>query len=152
VSTREAIHARLLAVLEAVGAAQGAALVERNRVHDLPAAARPALVLVDGDEDAPDPDAPAGGRRGPAVATVTMRPAVLGFVDGDPGSVGPALNALLAAVQAAVAADAQLRQLTGPNGAIAYAGADVDFAPGPRSEGGFIATFALSYVFDPANP
>ena len=148
-SAREALHVQLLTVLDGLKASDGVALVERNRVHDLPEDARPALVLVDGDESAPEP-----GRetRAGAVQLVTVRVGVLGFVRGPSATIGSDLNSLLAAVQAAVATDTGLHQLLGPNGAATFDGVDVDFAQGRQTEAGFLATWQIRYVFNPANP
>jgi hypothetical protein len=148
-SARETLHLRLLAALEGLKTTAGVALVERNRVHDLPENARPALVLVDGDEGAPEP-----GRetRAGALQLVTMRVAVLGFVRAAGPSVGTELNTLLAATQSAIATDADLQREVGANGAVTFDGVDVDFAQGRQTEGGFLATWQVRYTFNPANP
>jgi len=145
-STREAIHARILTLLEGIA---DIALVERNRVREVPDGKRPALLLYDGDEDAPElPRAPRGG----AFTLVTTRPAIVGFISATPASVSADLNGLIADAQSAIFGDATLRDLLGPNGAIGRGSLDVLYAAGERTEAGFVLELDITYAINLASP
>jgi hypothetical protein len=150
IDRREQILSRLEDVL---GAVPGIESFARNRGL-LDNDARPAIVLLDGDERERTPPVgrSATGRQGMVVNMMTMFPqvfVVLKVAKPQNVDVGPTLNGLRSAVIAAVAADAALRTLVGTNGDIVYTGCETDLKSGSPLDGTGRLDFTLSYPLDP---
>jgi hypothetical protein len=104
-SAREKILSRILAVLEAAGTG---GKVVRNAV-DYTASMCPIVALLDGDEEAHEDTQAFGHGRFPNAPTLmAMRPEIWLLVEGNPATVGPALNGLRDVVLSALSNDAQL--------------------------------------------
>lgn len=102
---REDILARLTVIAEGFDGYT----VGRN-LTDLPDDALPALVLMDGDEEAGEPVAP--GRRGvPSPVIVQMSPTLHAVLKGAAATLGPAMNTLRRDMIAAVLYDETLAAL-----------------------------------------
>jgi hypothetical protein len=66
-----------------------------------------------------------------------------------PPTVGTTLNALRASLIKAVLTDAQLIELTGPNGRIRYAGCSTHLGHGRSMECSMAVHFSFAYVLRP---
>ena len=144
---REQILSRIEALLDAV---EGVETVARNRGL-LDNDARPALVLMDGDEAL---KVSGGGRgRGKMSASIlTMRPqvfVVLKLRKPQNALVGQDLNAFRTDVVRALADDATLVTLVGTSGDIVYEGCETDLKSGMQVEGQMRLDFAITTVMDP---
>jgi hypothetical protein len=145
-SVRERIHAAPLQILETV---PGVALVERNRAANIPPGRRPFLVLLDGDES--ELRYPNDTRPG-APALVDLTPTVVLGVEGTDADVGPALNALIADVQRAIAPQ------TAPLAGLAIVapprpiGLKTSLAKGKTTEMAAVLSIGLTYRLDPSSP
>jgi hypothetical protein len=96
---RETILAALFTALQSVSTtADAVGTIERNPVDELPADARPAIRMYDGDEVSA-PIGPRSTRRKAPVAC-RMQPEIIGYVRD--GANGTEINALLARIRRAV--------------------------------------------------
>lgn len=139
---RELILERLVAIGRTL---PGLALVDRNRVavSDL---SLPALVVHDGAETAAEDDPPLRPTRTPR--RVVMTPQVALLARAADGPVGSALNALRAALVAAVEGDAELLALTRlGEGSARYQGGGLALDEGV---GELSVDFAVAYILDPS--
>jgi len=144
---REDILVRLMEILEAV---QGYSAVARNR-GDMDQNRRPALVLLDGDETS-NLNGSGRGRVKMSPAIVTMRPQVfilLKTTRPQNEDVGTDLNTRRGVIISAIADDAALITLLGPNGGIAYEGCETDLKSGGSLEGQMRLDFALTTTLNP---
>lgn len=137
---REEILERLLAVAKSVPDIRSAT---RNHVVESEAKL-PAIVLVDGDEQASEGNF---GRGRPAVAPVLtwMRPELHILVIAGRAEVGPRLNVLRRRLIRAVLGDETLRQLCA-NGEMRYEGCATAFADGRALAGEMQVIFAFQYL------
>lgn len=140
---REQILARLLQIC---GTLSGIAAAGRN-VLDVPALARPALVVQDGSEerlDSPQSDNRSGVTRFELNAQIWL------MVRGAATNVGPLMSMFRSRLVLAIASDMTLRDLTGTVGGIRYDGCTVS-EPTPETKEprmdlnfGFVYTLAMS--------
>lgn len=137
-SNREAILSRLEEVLAGVS---GVNHFQRNKakVHE---ARLPAIVLLDADESLSSEHV--NGRPAAAPAIMEMTPEIYLLVQDDAADVGPAMNALLDDIVAAVRSDTDLLALT-HNGDIRYEGCQTALAR-ERSMAGEMG-IALSFYY-----
>jgi hypothetical protein len=112
----------------------------------------PAIVTFDGDEE-PAPQNDHRARPGMAprimVMTVTM---VIGLIarDGEP-NVGSQLNEFRADLISLVLSDAQLQAVVGQNGAVRYAGCQVETDTARADAGQMGCAFEIAYVLRPSD-
>lgn len=147
VNRREEILARLFAICEA----QDVFLTKvRNRgllANDI----LPAIALLDGNETSKTNGGGRGrGRMSPAI--VTMRPQIfLLGKDKKPTNelVGQTLNTYRGVLVKAIAADAQLLALIGPNGDMTYDEAVTDLNTGMQMKGEMHITLSITVPMDP---
>lgn len=118
--------------------------------------ARPAIAILDGDEQRNVPQiTPRRGYMVPMI--ITMRPQV--FIlpevrpppddESNPLNVGQIVNEFRELIVRVVAQDPALQELVSPNGDIAYLGMETDLKSGMRLDGQARLDFAFSYPFDP---
>lgn len=146
---REQVLAALFVILSAV---TGVKVVVRNR-GELPAAVRPAVVLLDGDESARDSVTNERGRLTAAPNLVDMSPEIYVVMDQrEPKNerIGEDMNAMRMAILKAVMTDAPLIAILGSNGDIKYHGCDTDMASGRSMEGQLSLRFTFTYVLKPS--
>jgi hypothetical protein len=146
IDKRELILSRLYDILALT---EGVVEVVRNR-GELPADKRPAILLLDGDEESQE-RARDRGRIGRSPNLVTLRPEV--YVALDPAKphnlvTGQRLNEFRGMILAAVLTDATLQDLVGTNGEVFYAGCITDLARGRSMEGEMGLVFAFTYVLN----
>jgi len=139
---REQILARLTAV---AGGVAGISVAERNGMN-LAETQRPAIVVMDGNEQAEDTTS----EKSRAPRRIVMSPLVYVIASGDTGAIGTELNSLRAALVKAVMTDATLISLVGPNGEITYEGCETGLARGRQIEGEMGVHFAFAYILDPS--
>ena len=111
---REDILTRLVAIVQDIG---DFATVGRN-IADLPDEALPALIVMDGDEEADD-QARTKGRPAYAPNIVRMSPSIHAVVSGSAADLGPAMNALRAKIMREILFDSTLTTLC-HNGQMSY--------------------------------
>ena len=150
---REDIMNRLEAIAATV---TGVVTVQRNKGL-LTDAKRPAIVILDGDEDVDLVAAPRG--RGPQMTKTINRakPEIYLLLkeyrsnseNKDGVNVGTLLNTMRIEIVKKIAADATLRALLGANGGIDYTGCITDLKSGSALAGEMRLDFTFSYVFDP---
>lgn len=140
---REAILARLAALAAAV---TGVVHVGRNieRVNDTQL---PAIVILEGDEDADDNDPPRRGQPGPR--RVRMTPQVVLCVADPSEQVGASLNTLRSGLISSVLNDATLRSLTLDEAVPRYDGLVTDLGLGRAMIGQMALRFTFTYVLRP---
>jgi hypothetical protein len=148
---REEILSRMMEILgsqQAVvdGDPAPFATIARNR-SELMEVSRPALILLDGDEQVTDEMIPRG--KGFAVARpVVMVPEVtiiLGGREPQNINIGEDLNAMRVAVIKAIAIDATLTSLLGTNGDLQYGGLVTDLGWTRSLEGVMVLSFLITY-------
>ena len=140
--TREEILVQILTVLDGI---QSGAFVMRN-VTAISDDQRPAVVLVDGEEDADEGDA---NPFGTAPRRVIMRPQIYCFVSEQDELVGTALNNMRVLIVKAILEDPTLRQLSLQNNGVSYEGANFIAESGRRIEGALGLQFAVRYILRP---
>lgn len=140
---REAILARLVYV---AGSIVDPKFVFRNQV-DIPENARPAIVILDGDEDV-DESSAGRGRPANGPAIVTMKPEFFLLLEAGAEKVGPALNLYRAKVIKAVTQDNSLIALC-LNGDIRYEGFATGLGIGRSMEGESGFGFSFRYILRP---
>lgn len=146
---REQILDRLFQCLQSV---PGVTTVARNR-GELPEDTRPAITMLDGDEDA-DLAAIPQGHMAMAPNLVIMRPeiyAVLNQREPKNEGVGQDLNNLRKEILRATINDPQLKTLVGSNGLIIYEGCTTDLASGRSMQGQIQVRVAFRYVLKPSD-
>lgn len=154
VDKREEILVRLLAILETLKTDNTVETVVRNRGL-LKNDERPALALLDGSESS----TLLGGGRGRvkmSVARVTMRPQIFGLLkaqqpQGKTGTdnIGTQLNVMRGKLIKAIATDAELLALIGPNGDLNYDGMETDLSTERLMDGEFMLNLSISCVMNP---
>lgn len=137
---REAILARLLVVAEGI---TGVVKAARNRV-DLSERQRPAIIILDADEQA-EVSAQPSGRTNRQPQIVSMTPEVIILLQADSADVGTQLNLFRARWIKAVLEDEILLSHTGPNGGIRYAAAASSLAAGRTMEGEMGVSISFLY-------
>ena len=143
--TREAILEQLLVIAKAIDGVGGRAFRNRDQLSET---ARPAIVILDGDETAEE--RPADGRPARTPERIAMTPEIYVIVGGGEGPVGAGLNSLRAKIIAAIAADGTLAALVGSNGSIRYDGCATDLGRGRTMQGEMGLGFTFRYVLSPA--
>jgi hypothetical protein len=146
---REQVLAALFLVLQSVA---GVKVVVRNR-GELPAAIRPAVVLLDGNETARDSPPQERGRLTAAPNLVDMSPEIYVVMDQrEPKNdrIGEDMNAMRMAILKAIMTDEPLIAVLGSNGDIKYLGCDTDMASGRSMEGQLFLRFTFTYVLKPS--
>ena len=149
IDRREAILARLLAILETVSGVQVAV---RNR-GDLPADKRPAVVILDGDEVARDQPPASRGQLTAAPSIIDLTPEIYVLMDlRGPANEGTGedMNVLRRLILIAIMNDETLRELLGANGDITYIGCETDMASGRSLEGQMHLMLTFAYVLRPS--
>lgn len=139
---REQILARLETVLTAL---PGYKVVTRN-AQNLPEQVRPAIVILDSDEEVLQHSASPSAR---AITMVKMTPQIFVLDDGRSTEIGTTMNAHRAAVIKAVATDTELRTLCGTNGSVQYESCITGLASGRSLEGEMGVYFSFVYHLDP---
>jgi hypothetical protein len=139
---REAILERLAVVCSEI---EGVTTAARNKLQ-VADVARPALIVLDGNEDVED----GYGKGKPSVSplVVTMRPEVWLFAGGIPEDIGAAVSAFRALIISAVLTDSQLLALC-KDSDIRYSGCMTNFTAGQRIEADLALVFVLRYVLRP---
>lgn len=120
----------------------------RNR-GELTSVARPALILLDGDETVDERTLPRG-KGSTAARLTTMSPEiaiVLGGREPQNVDVGEDLNAMRLTVVKAIATDETLLALVGVNGDIQYGGLVTDLGWHRSMEGIMVLSFMITYTF-----
>lgn len=146
---RELILTRLFECLQMI---TGVTTVVRNR-GELPEDKRPAITMLDADEEA-GPAAIQQGHMAMAPNLVVMRPeiyAVLQQREPKNENVGQDLNALRRSILQATINDATLKSLVGSNGLIIYEGCSTDLASGRSMQGQLQIKLAFRYVLNPTD-
>ncbi len=142
---REAILSRIEVVLEGITDIQ---TVERNRIA-FDETQLPAAGVLEGDEEvAPN----SLGRSGPASGRpyiVTATPQVFIRVGEPSEEIGPALNALRAAIIKALTSDSELNSLSADDGGVHYAGMQSTLHAARSMVGATAMVFAIKYLLYP---
>lgn len=142
---REAILERLVEIAEDLGTF---ATVGRN-IADLPDEALPALILMDGDEEADD-QVKQKGRPAHGPNIVRMTPSLHAVVSGSAGELGPAMNDIRAKLIREILFDNTLTTLC-HNGQMSYdACATGMFGDGERLIAEIGVSFTFEYVLRPS--
>lgn len=149
--TRELILERILVTAETV---PGITTAVRNR-QLLSTESRPAIVLLDGDEQ-PKLSLETRrlrGRAGPMTGQImTLRPELYILLkEGRPNNetIGAELNAFRIAFLASMWADVTLADLVGPNGNLVYNGCATDLKSGSALSGEMRLDFVVNYLLKP---
>lgn len=150
----ELLLARLFAVLSGITfASPNTATYYRNRGELPKEKRRPAIVLLDGSEDANNIPIPTGRQlNGPVPLIVTLLPQV--FVLPEPprdvknDGIAEDMRIMRGKVIKAVMTDAELRNLCGSNGRVEYRGLITDMQTGSTLKGEMQFNFALTYVLN----
>jgi hypothetical protein len=143
---REEILARLLAIAEAAPDVKNAAR-NKDEISDL---ARPAIVVMDGDEEADSNDPESRPTHAPRI--VHMRPEIVILLSATPESIGTSLNTLQAALYKAIVTDAALISLARDGRSmqsIRYLGSETTIERGRAAEGKRILHFLFTYPLCP---
>ncbi|MFO1147805.1 MAG: hypothetical protein U1E62_05445 [Alsobacter sp.] len=141
---REAILVRLLEILQGLGVATVARNVVALDDLDLPA-----IVLLDGDEQAFEADIPTAGQPNTRFTRMTMLPEIVIKVGLNPESCGTALNAARAMILKAVKTDATLAGLHTPAGHVHPMGASTALGYGRTGLGECALIVAVTYPLRP---
>lgn len=142
---RELILARLLEVAGAIDPT----LSPRRNEADLADTALPAVVLLDGDEQADESDPE--GRPLLAPRRVTMTPEVQFRIAAKAKDIGPNLNLWRAKLIHAVLTDATIASLTINDRGIRYRGSATVAERGRSMEGGIGVAFSFTYLLRPSD-
>jgi hypothetical protein len=146
---REDIILRLIAI---AGTITGIQSVLRNR-GQANNTMRPCVIVLDGDETVyrSKPLPPARGvMMSPSIMTMTPEIYILLKEDRPTNEeVGPDINAFRIALISAIASDAGLRALLGPNGSLSFNGTTTDLKSGGQLAGQMKLDFSFNYVFNP---
>ena len=139
--TREAILARLF---EVVAAIPGIRFAYRNNT-DLTDDQMPAALVLDGEEEASNAEDMAHPPNSPT--TVLMKPEIEIVEQSD--NIGSDLTTFRSELMKLVLYDAALKQLTGSNGAIRYAGCETTFGWQQQQYGVLQMRFTFKYSLKP---
>jgi hypothetical protein len=137
---RETILARLAAILQGI---EGVTYFGRNVGPDLSSAKRPAIVLLDGNEQEAAPAQ--GNHRVLAPTFLTMSPVILIAVQDSAAGIGANLNALRLKILAAIGSDTALDALCTPHGRPHMTGCAIEVRPGEKREGIMQVLISLTY-------
>ena len=152
IERREEVLARLFAILEAINGPDGFVTAKRNRAL-LDNDACPAVIQLDGDERVSN-TAMGRGRQKMSPVLTTFTPQIfilLKYKKPQNIEVGQLLNSFRGKVLRAIANDAQLLALVGPNGDIGYDGCETDLKTGMPMEGQMQINLSISAPFNPYN-
>lgn len=137
---REEILARLAAIAAGIDGVKTAAR-NKDEFSDL---ARPAVVLIDGDEEAHDSDPPTRPTTAPRL--VALKPEIVILLSGAPESVGSSLNALRTALIKAILTDAILIGIVHDRIGTRYIGCVINIGRGRAVEGELRLHFVFTYA------
>ncbi len=143
---REQIMARLLLVLNGVEGING---IARN-VKTVSEDKLPALILLEGDEEADENDPVQRRGAGMDPRRIHMIPQIVLAHGNVPEEVGEDINTLRSRTILAIVSDATLRQLTHNGAGVRYLGFESDLALGRTMMGQMALRFRLTYAFKPA--
>jgi len=104
---------------------------------------RPALIVLDGDEQASGSDPITRPNNAPR--RLMLESIVHVLVDDVPGEVGTTLNIWRRQLISAIESDATLRSLTQADGTVRYVGLDVGMMPARNAAGAMYLKFQLTY-------
>src|SRR5262245_43347308 len=143
---REAILDRIFQILDDVSG-----IPAYRNYGNLNVTLRPALVLLDGTEEARD-DLRGRGRPSNTPNLVILRPEIYIALRPEVGSstIGQDLNALRATILREILTDDTVANLHGRNGEVFYAGCITDLAEGEKMDGLMSILLQITYPFDPA--
>lgn len=147
---REDILSRLFAILNAITDPETPNTVARNRGL-LDNDARPALVLLDGDERVSLPGNNRGRQR-MSPCLVTMMPQIFIITKlkkPQNEGIGELLNSFRVSIVKAIADDTELIALLGSNGDLSYDGCLTDLKTGSSVQGEMQLDFSLTTLLDP---
>lgn len=143
---REEVLVRLEAIALTI---PGVATVARNTIA-ISDTARPAIVVLDGDEELVRDHGSSGGRGSMGARLMDMTPQLFVLVGAKGAEIGPSLSALRVALLAAVETDAALLAIVGSNGFVAYDGLGTDLAAGRTVAGNMQLQIRIRYPLIPA--
>jgi hypothetical protein len=141
---REQIMARLLAILQGV---TGLVSAKRNQ-PTIADAARPAALLVDGDETPIDGEGARRGRKGREPRIMYMTVPIVIFAEADAEDVGTTMNTLRSRIWYAIATDAALKALETE---AQYLGLATSFASNRQVSGEMQIDIGITYILLPAD-
>lgn len=150
---RELLLKRLFVILKTVPQIETYARNRGAMTND----ARPAIILLDGDESVVTQGKPSGRSATLTPSINRLRPEIYVLLkEGRPQNVkagevtpGEELNALRMDITQKIATDADLLTLMGPNGGMRYLGCATDLKSGSSLSGEMRLDFSFDYVFDP---
>lgn len=140
---REQILVRLLEIASTI---QGVTTAVRNK-DEITDKMRPAIIILDADENAADSDP--NGRSSRSPRFVTMTPEVYIVLGAKPENVGTEINVLRARWLKAVLSDTSLSAIVGSNGDVRYEGCATSLARGRNMEGELGVSISFTYVLRP---
>lgn len=140
---REQILVRLLEIASTI---QGVTTAVRNK-DEITDKMRPAIIILDADENAADSDP--NGRSARSPRFVTMTPEVYIILGAKPENVGTEINVLRARWLKAVLSDTSLSAIVGSNGDVRYEGCATSLARGRNMEGELGVSISFTYVLRP---
>lgn len=152
---RERILAQLLLVLKGVDGIKSAA---RN-LDQIPEGARPAIVLLDGDEALPQSQGETT-RSGKSPIVMQMQPVINVLVGDNDKDIGATINAIRASLITKVLTDtdlaavveADINRPNRQNGRVSYTGMLTRFSHSFEMDCDMQVNFAIQYALDPSNP
>jgi hypothetical protein len=139
---REEILLRLLSLAAAV---EGIVKTARNTT-EFPEQLRPAAVLFDGGEGAPEEMNPPRGRSIDASRVMVMTPQLVILLGEDEANVGSEINVLRARLLRTIQTDTTLAALTFKGVGVAYLGCDTNLDAGRGTEAEMSFSYAIPYV------
>jgi hypothetical protein len=125
----------------------------RNR-GALPTDVRPAIILLDGDEENAGSNSTNGRSMLMRPSLMTMRPELYVVLDErrlKNDTVGESLNNYRMLIARAIATDEQMATLLGSNGKVVYNGCATDLKSGSALTGQMRLDFAFTYLFVPTS-
>jgi hypothetical protein len=146
---REQVLTAILAALKEVSGVQS---VIRNR-GALLADMRPAVVLLDGDENSRDPPPQGRGQLSLSPNLIDLTPEIYVVMDTrlpQNEGIGEDMNALRVLILTALMSNAALIAVLGSNGDIKYDGCETDMASGRSMEGQMHLRLTFTYVLRPS--
>jgi len=148
-SKREDIMARLLVILNTV---EGFKFVARN-VDEFPEKIRPAVILLDGDEEAVA-ELARPWVKGKAYTVVQMNPLIVISMGGRPQDVGADINELMARTVTAVLSDVELTTIVVVNAqcGVYYLASDYRLSHSLAMDCDMQMRFGIRYTLLPAAP
>lgn len=142
---RELILARLLEVAQG---SEGIAHAYRNK-DEISDSERPAVIILDADEQASEDDPKS--RPANAPRRVTMTPEIYILQSSTAESLGTLINALRAKLVKAILTDETLLSYTHDARGIRYDGCGTDLARGRQMEGSMGVSMSFTYILNPAD-